>query len=414
MEAHRKTVVLAGRLIDGNSNVVKDNQALIIEDGKIEKIIGINQLDVSLYEKEQVIDARSKTVMPGLINGHCHLCFSGLEKPAEDIFADDNQMLIMRSQLHCQEALASGVTAVRDCGSSGSVVLKLRDAVDRDIVKGCRIISCGRPITSTGGHCWFLGGEADGVDGMRHKVREILKDGADFVKVMVSGGNMTPGSGPNIIQFGLKEMQIAADEAHMHGKHLSVHVHAAESVKDAFEAGADVFDHCSWKSGENTAYDEAYVERMVKKGVILCPALGAPYRTDPDRWFAEKPEKIEFWKVFREQRFSLTRKMIQAGMKVMGGDDAGCRMTTFRDYWKGLKLMKEQLGMSPMEVIKSATSIAADVMGVGKKIGTLKAGMAADLLIINGNPDQDLNCLETPELVMKNGAIVAEKGALIL
>ncbi len=414
----RKRIILAGRLIDGVSRTVRQNQAIVIEDGKIREITEIDpemlQLEKTSRGQVVVTKALDKTVMPGLINGHCHLCFSAGGTPADDVLADDLQTFAMRSQQHCLEALASGVTALRDCGSKDTIVLKLRNGIEKGIAAGSRILSCGRPVTSTGGHCWFLGGEADGPEGMRHMVRTVLKDGADFVKVMVSGGNMTPGSGPNINQFGLQEMRIAAEEAHMHGKHLSVHVHSAVSVKRAFEAGADVFDHCSWKDGEGTAYDERCAEKMIEKGAVVCPALGAPYRTDPEVWFADRPEKAEFWKVFREQRFALTRRMIREGMKIIGGDDAGCRLTKFYDYWKGLKLMEEALGMSPMDVIRSTTYETAAVMGMENKIGALKPGMEADLLVVEGNPDEDLSCLAVPEIVFLRGKIAAERGKLRL
>lgn len=407
-----RTMILAGRLIDGVSMEVKEKQAIVIEDGMIAEVTEITP-ELRDQKDALVIEALDKTAMPGMINGHCHLCFSASDRPAEDIFSDDEALLMMRSQQHCAEALAVGVTAVRDCGSRDDIVLKLRDAVESGIVRGCRIVSCGRPITSTGGHCWFLGGEADGVAGMRFRAREILRDGADFVKVMVSGGNMTPGSGPNITQFGLEEMKIAAEEAHMHGKHLSVHVHSAVSIRDAFEAGADIFDHCSWKAGDGTAYDEAMVEKMIQKGVRICPALGAPYRMEPAQWFADKPEKAAFWRVFREQRFSLTRKMRRAGMKMVSGDDAGCRMTKFYDYWKGLKLMEEQLEMSPMEVIRCTTWDTAEAMGMESRIGAVKPGMEADLLLIDGRPDEDLSCLRVPAAVFQRGRLAAKDGFLL-
>ena len=418
-EGYEKIViVLAGYLIDGISDAGKKDQALIIKAGKIVEITEIKaelwKLEENYQGKAQIIDARDKTVMPGLINGHCHLCFSSSDRPAEDIFEDDSMLLAFRSQQHAAEALAVGVTTVRDCGSRDKIVLELRDAVNAGIIKGSRIISCGRPLTSTGGHCWFLGGETDGVEGVRRKVREILKDGADFVKMMVSGGNMTPGSGPNIRQFGEKELRVAAEEAHMHGKFLSVHVHSADSVKEAFQAGADIFDHCSWKRGDGTDYDERFAEKMIEQGIFFCPALGAPYRMNPAQWFQDKPEKIEFWKIFREQRFTLARKMIRSGIQVIGGDDAGCRMTKFYDYWKGLKLMEDALEMRPIDVIKSTTSTTAKAIGMEKKIGSLQKGMEADFLIIDGNPEKNLNCLSVPEMVYQRGKLVAQRGKLLV
>lgn len=414
----RKIFILAGRLIDGISDKVRENLAIAIEDERVTEISKITselwELEKKAHGKIQIVDAREQTVLPGLINGHCHLCFSASGHPTEDVFRDDETLMTFRSQQHCAEALAAGITAVRDCGSYGKIVLKLRNAVEEGIVKGSRIISCGRPVTSTGGHCWFLQGEADGVDGMRHTSREILKEGADFIKVMVSGGNMTPGSGPNIHQFGKEELSIAAQEAHMHGTFLSVHVHSAESIKDAFDAGADIFDHCSWKKEDGIDYNEELVDKMVEKGIFLCPALGAPYRMDPAQWFQSSPEKVEFWKKFRQERFLLTRKMIQAGMQVIGGDDAGCRMTKFYDYWKGLKIMADALDMSPMEVIKSTTSVTARAMGMENRIGSVQIGMEADLLVVNGRPEEDLSCLAVPELVYQRGQLVARKGGLLL
>ena len=413
----KRTFILAGRLIDGISDKVEENQAIAIEDGRVSEISRITsalwELEKTSHGEIQIVDARDRTVLPGLINGHCHLCFSASSHPTEDVFKDDETILAFRSQQHCAEALAVGVTTVRDCGSYGQIVLKLREAVGKGTVRGSRVVSCGRPVTSTGGHCWFLQGEADGADSMRHMAREILKEGADFIKVMVSGGNMTPGSEPNIRQCCKEELNIAAEEAHMHGKFLSVHVHSTESIKAAFEAGADIFDHCSWKRGDGTDYNAALADKMIEKGIFLCPALGAPYRMDPAQWFQDRPEKVEFWKKFREERFFLTRKMIRSGMQVIGGDDAGCRMTKFYDYWKGLKLMVETLDMSPMEVIRSTTSVTAKAMGMEKRIGSVLPGMEADLLAVDGKQDEDLSCLAVPDMVYQRGKLVAREGCLI-
>lgn len=409
-----KTVILAGRLIDGISDKIHTNQAIVIENGMITGVFSADQIERTDSPEVKILDALDKTVLPGLINGHCHLCFSASEHPVREAMTDDEYKFLMRSQQHGAEVLASGVTAVRDCGSAGRTVLKLRDAIRDGEVYGSRIVTCGRAVTSTGGHCYFLGGETDGKEEMLRRSRELLKEGADFIKVMVSGGNMTPGSGPNIAQFGLEELEMAAREAHMHDKYLSVHVHSSVSIEEAFMAGADIFDHCSWKKGDETAYDERLVEKMVQKGVYLCPALGAPYRLNPEEHFKGNSEKIEFWKSFREQRFSLTRRMIEAGIKVIAGDDAGCRMTKFYEYWKGLKLMEEMLGMKPMDVLQSATSIAAEAIGLGGKTGAVKAGLEADLLIVSGRPEEDLTVLRHPELVLRRGEIAAEKGMPVL
>lgn len=409
-----KTIVIAGRLIDGISDEIKTDQAVVIENGIITELTAMGQIGQPDVSGIRVIDASDKTVMPGLINGHCHLCFSASEQPIREALSDDELKFVMRSQQHSAEALASGVTTVRDCGSAGRTVLKLRDAINAGEIYGSRIVACGRAVTSTGGHCHFLGGETDGVVEMLRISRELLKEGADFIKVMVSGGNMTPGSGPNIIQFGPEELEIAAREAHMHGKYLSVHVHSLSSIEDAFLAGADIFDHCSWRMGDETAYDEQLVENMAEKGIYICPALGAPYRINPEEHFKDNIEKIKFWKSFPNQRFMLTRRMADAGIKIIAGDDAGCRMTKFCDYWKGLKLMEEKLEMKPMKVLQSATSVAAEAMGMDEKIGALRVGMEADILIVSGRPEEDLTSLKNPDFVLQKGELVAEKGRPIL
>lgn len=388
----------------GNRVEVEDKeQGILIEQGKIVEIESLDHLADYLEDHEtEVMDMRGCYVMPGLIDGHLHLSFSSSSQPLNELYGDDDETVLLRMVRAAQMELRSGVTTVRDSGARGMSILKLRDFIRRGEIQASDIISAGMPLTITGGHCNFCGLECDTLDEVIKSVRWLCKEGVDYIKVMVSGGNMTPGSDSLIDQYSEDILKAIVKEAHARGKKVSGHVHSAVGIERAIHAGLDILDHCSFKSPEGEAYRQELVDLMAEKGIAVNPAVGKAYILPPEE-AAPLPDKIAMWGEFQQSRFRTTEKMYRSGVKIVAGTDAGCKNTKFDEFYLTLNLMHEKMHMKKEDVIASATSQAAEVLGIEGQVGTLEVGKQADILILKANPLESLMNLKEIECVLKRG-----------
>ena len=392
-----ETVVLQNEpmavLIDGET---------ICKTGPME--LFFDQLQDETVEK---IDLRNEYVMPGMIDAHLHLSFSATVQPLNELYDDTDEEILLRMVNAIQTELKSGVTTVRDSGARGMSILKLRDFIRNDVVVGADIISAGMPITTTGGHCNFCGLECDTKEEVQKAVRMLCKENVDYIKVMVSGGNMTPGSSATITQYNEETLRIVVEEAHAHGKKVSGHVHTVESIHNAIAAGFDTLEHCSFKlpdGGEK--YDCDLVDKMIEKGTAINPAMGKAYIL-PAELAAPLPDKVAMWEAFQNSRFSTTAAMYQAGVPVIAGTDAGCKNTKFDEFYLTMNLLHEKVGLSKEDAILAATSRCARILGYDQTLGSIKAGKQADIIALESNPLEDLKNLQKVCFVMKRGKKVA-------
>ncbi len=407
-------IIKCKTLIDGTGNKPLHDIALIINGDSISEICSLNELStLAQNESAEIIDASAHFVMPGLIDSHVHLAFSAANDPAGDLNQDTEEHLMIRQIRNAQTALRAGITMVRDCGSRGMSLLALRDAVNTGFIQASRIFASGIPITSTGGHCHFLYGETDSEEEIVKMVRRLSRDGSDFIKVMLSGGNMTPGSSPNITQYTLKEIITLVEHSHELGKTVAAHVLNKKSIQIAVQAGIDTLEHCAFLSANGTPdFDPESIDTAIKKGLYISPAIN--YGTVKGYVPGHKEElsdpkiqnKVRFWHELTETRFSTTKIMVQMGAKIIAGTDAGTKLTKFEDYWKILKVLNQRCGMNTMQVIESATRIPAEAMGIRDHFGTLEKGKKADLLILRKDPLQDLKNLTEIERIMLDGNLV--------
>ena len=375
-------------------------------------------------EPDQVYNFDDQYLLPGLIDTHVHLIFPGDGRPADQfVQARSDMELLLTAERNAERALAAGVTTMRDVGSRGRIVIVLRDAIAAGLARGPRLVVSGPAITITGGHAHCLGGEADGVDGVRQKARAILKDGADLIKVMGCGGG-TPGTLYWMPTYTIAEIQAAAEEAHRRKMHITVHADCIKAIEIAVAAGVDMIEHAGmWTApseGPMHEYRPQITETLVKQGIYVSPTLQALYgeirqlqqRTQDHELTVTEQTRLDDLLVFFENQIGDFGRMHAAGVKLVAGTDAGWDINPFGpEYVTGLELAAEA-GMSPWEVIEHATSQAAKAIGLGNQVGTLAPGYKADLVLVTDNPLANISTLRQPTAVFQNGRLVSRNGLL--
>jgi imidazolonepropionase-like amidohydrolase len=409
----RLAAIKVAALIDGTGRAPLREQEMLIREGRIESILGWEQAPAPPASQAQWLDASHLWALPGLIDSHVHLNLSAGERPMTDFLREDQETLQLRSMGNAQHALVCGITTVRDCGSRGSTVLSLRAAIDSGLLTGPRIVVSGEPITTTGGHAYWLGGEADGETEVRKAARLLMRQGVDFIKIMGTGGGMTRGTNARAAQYSLSEMQAIVAECRRLGRLVAAHVHGTEGIRNAVEAGVHALEHCSWLgAGEGLEYDERLVDRMACQGTFVNPTLIAGYHAFT-KGTDLTPDRARLFGL-RQGRIENLRRMIRAGVRILAGTDAGTSLTPAETFAENLGMLQHDLGMPAMDVLQSATRISAEALGISAEVGTLEPGKRADLILIEGNPLDDLDVLSRVRWVIRDGRVVARDGSLVL
>ena len=286
------------------------------------------------------LDFPDQVIAPGLIDSHVHLMWSG--EPSRDglnpLYAAIGQptaTLTVQTVTNLRAALSRGITTVRDCGRAlAEVIFPVARAVRDGLLAGPRIITGGAPITSTGGHCWFLENEADGEDAVRRAVRRMHKAGADFIKVMATGGG-TVGTNPRAAQFGPEELQAITHDAHRLGLRASAHAHGTEGIERCVAAGFDGIEHCTWlaRDDDGDDYRPEIVERIRDRRIFVCKTI-AGFQRWPLEEIQAAGEAHPGWR-----EFATFRDMLAAGVSVIAGTDAGITDTNFVDLARTMETM---------------------------------------------------------------------------
>lgn len=283
---------------------------------------------------------------------------------------------------------------MRDLGDRGGLAIRLREAIAAGELPGPRIVSAATPLTQPGGHCWFLGGEVEGEAAIREMVRRNADAGADVIKVMASGGGLTKG-GPAVWQpqFTAAELRMVVEEAQRFGLPVAVHAHGTESIAAAVAAGVRTIEHCTWMS-EGGKFDmrQELVDQINSRGVYVCTATSPNWRALAQRVGEERAE----------QMFTSMRWMAEQGVRFIAGTDAGIPRATFDSFVNTLEFLK-YLGLSPAQIIDSATTNAAQALGIAATTGRLKEGFRADLVAVQGDPLEHLAALRDVRLVVSAG-----------
>jgi len=404
--APKSIVIHAGRLLDVKTGRTLVNQTIVIEGDRIASV----GPDMPVPAGARVVDLSNATVLPGLIDAHTHLTMTtnfGYSRLAVSAPRE-----ALNGARNARVTLDAGFTTVRNVGASGFTDVALRDAINAGDVPGPRMLVSGPALSITGGHCddnllpfeWHAQSEgvADGVEAVQHKTREIIKYGADLIKICATGGVLSHGDNPQASQYTLEEMKAIVADAHRLGRKVAAHAHGAQGIRWASEAGVDSIEHGSY-------IDDAAIAEMKKNGTYLVPTL---YLGD---WFLENAEKIgtpaELIAKGREVMPAARKNVARAfaaGVKVGFGTDAAV-------YPHGLNAhefaVMVRLGLTPLQAIQAATINDADLLGWSDKVGTIEAGKWADIVAVDGDPLADVSMLERVKFVMKGGEVVKNQYA---
>ncbi|OLC94759.1 MAG: Xaa-Pro dipeptidase [Acidobacteria bacterium 13_1_40CM_4_58_4] len=405
--AAQVTAIKAGRLIDPEAGAVRNDQVILIRDNKIEAV----GKDLAIPAGTKVIDLSKMTVLPGLIDCHTHLADGAADNGDPlSYLKKTSAQVALESVPNARKMLESGFTTVRDVGVYRALTdIALRDAIARGYVVGPRMFVAGAYVTITGGAGAMTGfapdiqlpwdlhyGEANSPWEVRQRIRRLVNDGADHIKVLSSGAVLTHGSNPKSQEFTPEELQAAVDEAAHFGLRVEAHAHSPEGIKNAIRAGVASIEHA-------TMIDDA--------GIAMAKEYGTYLDMDiyDEECIQEAGRRGDIPKDFLQHDFALGqiqrdnfRKAARAGVKMAFGTDAGvCAYgTSARQFAFMVKY-----GMTPMQAIQTATTSAADLLRHADELGSIKPGKYADVIAVSGDPLQDINVLENVQFVMKDGKV---------
>jgi imidazolonepropionase-like amidohydrolase len=310
---------------------------------------------------------------------------------------------LLKSATHAKATIEAGITTVRDVGSRDHSIFVLKQAIESGLIPGPRIVGAGRAICMIGGHARFIGQEVEGTEQVRRVVAEQIAAGAGVIKVIASGGVLTPGTSPDEAQMTMEELRAAVDAAQQAGKRVAAHAHGASGMKNAINAGVRSIEHATLLDDESGALMKRY-------GVYMVPTLSALATTAACRPGCGIPESALAKAKSMTKRHQTSFKIAhQSGIAIAMGTDAGTPFNYHGDNAQELERMVA-LGMMPMEAIVASTATAAQLIGIQDSVGTLAKGMEADLVILKGNPLRRIDVLRDRDKivgVMKAGKFVS-------
>lgn len=395
------TLLTADRLIDGTGGPPLERGAILLDGSRI---AAVGTAEVVVPPEGAVVEKiayEGKTILPGLVDCHVHLNGIGDGRRGDDLAMLPDEILAVQSANNAREHLYSGVTTVRDCGAKNRTTFMLRQAVEMGIAVAPRLVLSGRPVAVIGGHLSYFGTQATGATECRTAVRQLIKEGADFIKVTASGGS-TRTSFPFFPSFNVDELTAIAEEAHKFGKHVAAHCVNSQAMRNCLDAGIDTLIHARHMEPDGTyKYREDVTERIVEKGVFVNMTLNesrANYRV-----ISEKRDRGEMLSEREEQVLARGMegydsivdsfsRMVDAGVRMAAGSDTSWS-------WHRIAQFPDEIeahvagGMSPMDAIVAGTSDSARSCWVDQEVGSLETGKAADILVVEGDPSRDITHL---------------------
>ena len=387
----RLTALQASWLFDGTSSALIPDPVVLIEGSTIRGISSGG----SAPADATVIDLPGATLLPGLIDTHVHLAFDTSADAVTNLADRRDAEVVDAMQSAGRAALRGGVTTVRDLGDRGYLSLGLRGQAGLPT-----ILAAGPPITTPGGHCHYLGGTATPtVEGVRAAVREHAERGVDVIKIMASGGNLTPGSRQDLAQFPPEVLRAAVEEAHRLGLPVTAHAHAVAAIAGAVAAGVDGMEHVTFWTADGVDSPAALIRLIADRQI----AVGATVGMRPVPGLTPPPEVA----IRLPAIMANTRALHEAGALIVAGTDAGIAPFKPHDAVRYAPAMLAQLGYGQAEALRAITSVAAGVCGLGRRKGRIAPGFDADVLAVDGDPIADPDALHRIRAVYARGTPVS-------
>jgi imidazolonepropionase-like amidohydrolase len=392
----------ARRVVDGTGAAACPDGAVLLARDRIVAVVAAGDVPPDA----EVEDLGDVTLLPGLVDAHVHMIWDGAQEQPELVRrAESVPKGAVRAVRHAAQTLACGTTTVRDTGCPGGVAQALRDAIDEGLVPGPRMRVAGASIVMTGGHCWGMGVEVDSPFDARRAARQQLKEHADFIKILATGGVYgLRHDEPWAPQLSVEEMRAAADEARKAGRYAAIHAEGEEGILNAIEAGADTIEHANQLT-------PASAKLMADRGIFMVPTLA---------WFfnvAEATPSAAFHEDYiRKGRImadSSARSIVlarEAGVRIAAGTDTGAPLVPHSSLRRELELLV-RLGLTPMAALVAGTRVAAEAMRMDRLVGTLEPGKLADLIAVGGDPTHDIRALHDLRLVVQGGVVVHRPAA---
>ncbi len=410
----KKVIITGGKLIDVETGKIIEDSIIIIENGKI--IAAGSSNDIELPAKTDSViyyDARGKTVLPGLIDSHTHLQLVPEDNECETL-KKSVPLKAIQAAYNAEKTLEAGFTTIRDLGAEHLVDIAVRDAIEGGLSLGPKVLASGYKIAPTGADFRIYPPEVnisgqytmDSVAEIRRAVRELIGLGVDQIKIMTSGRTFRKSSSPNAKVYSLEEVRTAVEIAHDNGLKVSAHAHGAAGVKLALEAGCDTIEH-------GTVLDENDIEFMLENNIYLVPTFSYSGNLKRLKGDSGLPD-YSIAKAFssREKRLKSFYNAYKAGVKIAMGSDSGMPFVPHGTNAIEITEMVKA-GMSNLDALKSATIIGAEALGIEDKAGSIRPGKQADLIIVDGDPIDDievLNEITNIKLIIKSGEPVINRG----
>tara|TARA_B110000263_G_scaffold11093_1_gene9427 strand:- start:164 stop:1429 length:1266 start_codon:yes stop_codon:yes gene_type:complete len=409
------TLIKAARFFDGTGSAPISGQAVLMNAGKITAIGPVGELSAPDGSTLTVKDYGNATILPGLVDGHTHMMAPGDGTHGDITGNEQDDVLLMRALQNARTFLHAGVTTARENGAKNKVGFSLKEGIQRGLSEGPEMVVSGRPITITGGHFWYCGSEADGVEGVRAEVRKLIKEGADFIKIMATGGS-TWSSNSLQASYTVEEMAVIVEEAHRFGKLTAAHCASMQGIKNALDAGVDMIIHCVFEDetgmyefneplAEQLAAAKAWVNptlHVVQAGIDLTERIGY------DRGWLTKEEQasIDASKQALETRVDSVNRLVKMGVRMIAGSDSPWGAYPPGEFVKEM-IALTKAGLTTTEALVTGLSHAAESIAVGDQAGTLATGRPGDVLVVAGDPTADLDALWNVKDVYKSGLRIA-------
>ena len=399
-EPYRFTLIKAGRLIDGTGAPPIERGAVLFDNGKIAAAGRESGVAAPDGARVLTIEYPRMTVMPGMVDAHTHNNGFGDGRAGDDLATLPDEVLTVNSARNARLSLFSGVTTVRENGPKNTTMFRLRDAIEEGIAIGPRLVLCGRAVSIIGGHMSYFGIQSTGPVEARSHVRQLIKEGADYIKITATGGS-TRTSFPLRPSFDPDELKAITGEAQKFGKLTAAHCLSIQGIVNSLDAGVDMIIHCVFKEPDDSdvfRYDVA--ERIGEQEAYVNPTLHvgrsgnwALEHKKADRGLtpAEQTTLDEGYRSL-DRRLEDCRRMIEMGLKVITGSDS-----SWGNYQLGNTPYEAEClvmaGYSPMQALLSVTRDSAASIGMDDRVGTLEPGKEADVIVVDGNPAEDIDAL---------------------